>query len=607
MDEAQLQALLQQISQQVNAIQNLQGSIGKQNRAIEKLGNALEGKKDGDKEDKKGIAIFEKAFDKFTGIFTAKIFDLGQQIAGVIPTALFSELPNLQNSLAGLGSDLSLLTPAIAGLDGGFMVAAQGSTKLLEMGFDPLNRQVLNLAGRMSATNQNTAALFGSIENLIKQTDLSNNEIGSLAMSIQESSEQTGVSSERIVNGLNKLSGQLAFFNIGGLSNEVQQLTLSLQTGLPAALQELPAQLIGGLVQGGPALRSILGFEGNLDEMLRAGSGGEAAFQASVIELRDRLDQQIGLSQLSVTELQAIAPAFGGPQILNQIKQLGDAFEAGEQRADEAESFYNSLTNLMNQIKAPLQIIAAGIFNVFSDAVAPIAKMLQPLGPQLQEFGEKIGEYLLKAVHILLDLGIYLFDYIIPILAGAWAATKTYQMADFVAQKGIIATLGAVGSIISGGTSIAAAAAAVGAAQLTAVTAAVVAGATVAAVTDNLLDPVADGLRSIKDGIDQGNKQQQQQQTQQRLATANINNLTGQSDYERFIQSFMSNNIASLMLTESGNAEVFRTLVDRLGLIAAASLRTATNTTPTTHPPAAAGGGTPPRFTGPGATPATPP
>lgn len=604
MDEAQLQALLQQISGQVNAIQGLQNSIGKQNRRIEDLAKVLEGKGEKDQKEKSdGRKLLEASITKFVGIFGGKLDDLKQQLLGVIPTALFSELPNLQNSLAGLGSNLSLLTPSIAGLDGGFMAAAQGSTKLLEMGFDPLNRQVLNLAGRMTATNQNTAALFGSIENLIKQTDLSNNEIGSLAMSIQESSEQTGVSSERIVNGLNKLSGQLAFFNIGGLSNEVQQLTLSLQTGLPAALQELPAQLIGGLVQGGPALRSILGFEGNLDEMLRAGSGGEAAFQASVIQLRDRLDQQIGLSELSVTELQAIAPAFGGPQILNQIKQLGDAFEAGEQRADEAESFYNSLTNLMNQIKAPLQMIAAGIFNVFSDAVAPIAKMLQKLGPNLQQFGEMVGEHLLNLVKSLLDISIFVIDYVVPILVGIFAASKVYQAGDIILQQGIIATLAGGLSLISGGISAGLGVAAVTAANAAIGAASIAAGVTAGIITDNLLDPVADGLRSVRDGIDQGNKQQQQQQTQQRLSNINPNLVTGESAFEQFVRTFMGNNTASLMLTDRGRAETERAVLSQLQLIASSSMRIAGQTAPVVFPtPAGAGGGggTP---TGPGGNP----
>ena len=607
MDEVQLQQLLAGITQQNGQLAALRSTIGKQTREIEKQTQALTSGNNKKEEEKEGYLSFNRSVNKFKAVTEEFAGDFMQR-AFLAPINLFLESFNirifapLQDTLAGLGSEFSKLSPGLRGLDGGMMMAAQNSVKLLEMGFDPLNRQVLNLAGRMGTTNQNVGALFGSIENLIQQTDLSNNEIGDLALAVQESSERTGVSSERIVQGLNKLSGQLAFFNVGGLAKEIQDLTLSLQTGLPAALQELPAELIGGLVQGGPALRSILGFEGNLEEMIRAGAGGEAAFRDSVISLRDRLDEQIGLTQLSVTELQAIAPAFGGPQILNQIKQLADAFEEGDQVASIQESFSNSISNLVNQIKEPFQAIAAGIFNTLAQFVAPIANYLKGLNPNLQELGETIGGYLINIFKGVLDFAIIMTDYIIPILAGLATAVFTYNTADNILQNGILFTLGQIGFIFTGGLSLATA----GIAAATAGTA-IAAGVAVGIAVDKALDPVADGLRAVRDGIDKGNQREEQKDVRDRLDTANINNLTGQSDYERFIQSFMSNNIASLMLTESGNAEVFRTLVDRLGLIAAASLRTATNTTPTTHPPAAAGGGTPPRFTGFGATPAPPP
>lgn len=598
MDEVQLQQLLAGITQQNGQLAALRSTIGKQTREIEKQTQALTSGNNKKEEEKEGYLSFSRSVRKFeavTGEF-AKDF---MQRAFLAPINLFLEAFNvrvfapLQDTLAGLGSEFGELSPGLRGLDGGMMMAAQNSVKLLEMGFDPLNRQVLNLAGRMGTTNQNVGALFGSIENLIQQTDLSNNEIGDLALAVQESSERTGVSSERIVQGLNKLSGQLAFFNVGGLAKEIQDLTLSLQTGLPAALQELPAELIGGLVQGGPALRSILGFEGNLEEMIRAGSGGEAAFRDSVISLRDRLDEQIGLTQLSVTELQAIAPAFGGPQILNQIKQLADAFEEGDQVASIQEAFSNSISNLVNQIKEPFQAIAAGIFNTLAQFVAPIADLLKQLNPNLQELGQTIGNYLISIAKGILDVAIVLTDTLIPILVGAFTFAKAYQLGDIVAQRGLLVTLGQIGTLFTGGLSLITASFAT-AASTAAVTGALAAGTIAGVLVDNALDPVADGLRAVRDGIDKGNQRQEQKDVRDRLTTANINNLTGQSDYERFIQSFMSNNIASLMLTESGNAEVFRTLVDRLGLIAAASLRTATNTTPTVHPSPAAGAGTPP-------------
>ena len=607
MDEVQLQQLLAGITQQNGQLAALRSTIGKQTREIEKQTQALTSGNNKKEEEKEGYLSFARSVRKFEAV-TGEFGKDFMQRAFLAPINLFLESFNirifapLQDTLAGLGSEFSKLSPGLRGLDGGMMMAAQNSVKLLEMGFDPLNRQVLNLAGRMGTTNQNVGALFGSIENLIQQTDLSNNEIGDLALAVQQSSERTGVSSERIVQGLNKLSGQLAFFNVGGLAKEIQDLTLSLQTGLPAALQELPAELIGGLVQGGPALRSILGFEGNLEEMIRAGAGGEAAFRDSVISLRDRLDEQIGLTQLSVTELQAIAPAFGGPQILNQIKQLADAFEEGDQVASIQESFSNSISNLVNQIKEPFQAIAAGIFNTLAQFVAPIADYLKQLNPNLQELGETIGNHLISIFKGILDVAIIITDYVIPILAGLATAAMTYQAVDGIIQTGILINLGKIGAIFTGGLSLITTAT-----TLAAAAGSVAAGVLVGIAVDEALDPVADGLRAVRDGIDKGNQRQEQKDVRDRLATANINNLTGQSDYERFIQSFMSNNIASLMLTESGNAEVFRTLVDRLGLIAAASLRTATNTTPTTHPPAAAGGGMPPRFTGPGATPAPPP
>jgi len=579
MDETQLQQLLQGIQIQTSQLADLRTSIGRLNTRLREYTEGLK-PKDGD-DKKQPRDFFKGAIDKLSGQLGAALNNIGQQISASLPTALFNEFPRIQTQLAGLGSELSQLTPSLRGLDGGMMLAAQNSAKLLEMGFDPLNTEVLNLAGRMGTTGQNIGVLFGSIENLIRQTDLSNDEIGGLAAIVQESSEKTGVSSERIVQGLNQLSNQLALFNIGDMADGITNLTLALQTGLPAALQELPAQLIGGLVQGGPALRSILGFEGNLEEMIQAGAGGEPAMREAIVDLRDRLDDQIGLSKLSITELQAIAPAFGGVEILNQIKQLGDAFEEGDQTATIKDSFYNSIDNLMNQIKEPLQAIAAGVFNVFAELVGPLSKVFQEMNGGLQGLGEKIGNYLIDLIKSVLDLSIFLIDYIIPILAGAWVATKSYQLADTIVQQGQLLSIGALGTLFTGGISAAIAGATLTAANAASIGAGIVAGIMV----DEALDPVADGLRSVRDAIDKGNNLQQQQQTQQRLANANPNALAStQSDYERFISGFMRNNIASLMLTESGNAQVFSTLVSQLGLIATASLRTASNTTNTTFP-----------------------
>ena len=580
MDETQLQQLLQGIQMQTSQLTDLRTSIGRLNRKLEEYTNAVSGKKGDDSEKNKGQKVFESAVAKLAGQLGAGLNNIGQQISAALPTALFTEFPRIQTELAGLGSELSQLTPSLRGLDGGMMLAAQNSAKLLEMGFDPLNTEVLNLAGRMGTTGQNIGVLFGSIENLIRQTDLSNDEIGGLAATVQESSEKTGVSSERIVQGLNQLSNQLALFNIGDMADGITNLTLALQTGLPAALQELPAQLIGGLVQGGPALRSILGFEGNLEEMIQAGAGGEPAMREAIVDLRDRLDDQIGLSKLSITELQAIAPAFGGVEILNQIKQLGDAFEEGDQTATIKDSFYNSIDNLMNQIKEPLQAVAAGVFNVLAQFAGPLATRLQAINGGLEGVGEKIGNYLIELIKGILDLSIFFVDYLAPLLAGAWVATQAYQVSDAIIQNALLIATGINGSLFTLGASNIIAAAGVAAS-----TAALGAGIVTAVIVDEALDPVADGLRSVRDAIDTGNNLQQQQQTQQRLANANPNALAStQSDYERFISGFMRNNIASLMLTESGNAQVFSTLVSQLGLIATASLRTASNTTQTTFP-----------------------
>jgi len=459
------------------------------------------------------------------------------------------EFVTLSDRLAGLGSDISVLGDSVVGLDGGLLTAAKNSSALLEMGFDPLNRQVLNLAGRMDVTGQSTTVLFASIEKLVRQTDLSNSEIGDLAITVQQNSEETGVSTERIVKGLDSLSKSLDFLNIAGLSTEVQFLTVELQKGLPASLQALPGQLISGLVEGGEGLRSVLGVGGGrLEEILAMGTEGGPEFQLAIGELRDRLDKQIGLSQLSFAELEAIGPAFGGPQILNAIKQLDDAFKEGPPEANIQDAFDGSIKNLVNTLKEPLQFIASVLIENFVEFIKPIAVFLKDNREKvidvIKEAGNKLFQGILATATLLGNI-LKHTDKIIGVLVASKIAGS------------IAPTLTSLGMVFGGP-----AGAAVG--GLLGVGAGVLGGAFAADKVSKITDPITDGLGELKNLLQGANDLTEQQITEDRLSRISTPPERQQTDFELFIGNFMRESFTNLSMSQSGRAVIEERMLDAL-------------------------------------------
>jgi methyl-accepting chemotaxis protein len=458
------------------------------------------------------------------------------------------EFVTLSDRLAGLGSDISVLGDSVVGLDGGLLTAAKNSSALLEMGFDPLNRQVLNLAGRMDVTGQSTAVLFGSIEKLVRQTDLSNSEIGDLATTVQQNSEETGVSTERIVKGLDSLSKSLDFLNIAGLSTEVQFLTVELQKGLPASLQALPGQLISGLVEGGEGLRSVLGVGGGrLEEILSMGTQGGPEFQLAIGELRDRLDKQIGLSQLSFAELEAIGPAFGGPQILNAIKQLDDAFKEGPPEANIQDAFDGSIKNLVNTLKEPLQFIASVLIENFVEFVKPIATFLNNNREKVIEVLTGVGDKLFKgilATATLLGNILKHTDKIIGVLVASKAGGSLIPLGVSLGMRG-----GPTGALIGGAVGL---------------VASIAGGAFAADKVSKITDPITDGLGELKNLLQGANDLTEQQITEDRLSRISTPPERQQTDFELFIGNFMRESFTNLSMSQSGRAVIEERMLDAL-------------------------------------------
>ena len=542
--DPQLQDLINSISRQQQQLQTLGKSLGGLTDGLNGLSTQLASQSAG-----AGGAGGGGDTPSWVGQFTSKLRNSIQQVL----VESLTQVVQISDKLAGLGSGLSVLEGGITNLDGGLLTAAKNSTSLLEMGFDPLNRQVLNLAGRMDVTSQSTAVLFGSIEKLVRQTDMSSEEIGSLASQVQTNSEQTGVSAERIVKGLDGLSKQLDTFNLIGVSTEVQDLTLELQKGLPAALQGVPASIVTALTSGGPALRAFLGFEGDIDEILKSGAAGAEIFEKLSLQSRDRLDKQIQLSELGLTEMQSlVAGTPADAKLLNDLKQYTDALRGDAENADIAGSFDGSIQNLLNTIKEPLELISVKVIEGLVEIIKPLQGLMQGSREKLNKLVDSVAEKIIASLIALKDISLLMLDNL-GLIAGALVASKVGQGAASLGM-GVGSLFGPIGSVVGlavGGL------------------AGVVAGIFTKNQVDNVTNPLRDSLSEISDAIGEGNSLSQQQLDEERLSRITALPERQQTDFELFIGGLMRDNMATLMLSRGGREEFDARQLDALERIAA--------------------------------------
>lgn len=468
-------------------------------------------------------------------------------------------------------------------LAGSVQDAARNTASLVDIGISPLSTDILNLAGRMGVLGQDVGKLMSVNQKLFTQGGMNSQELNSLAATLEKASIDQSVSTDKLIDSLEKLTQALPTLNIAGLADEASQLTVELAKNLPAGMKDLAGTIVANLSTAEGAIRAqALGIGDIFESINRLGVDGAAELLAD--QLKDAGGFVSGFGQ-SVSN--SVIGAESLKNVVGEVGVLAQQFTQGSERAGEGgtlqviESFFESFNNLKEEIMKPIQEAGAELANIIMQYIPAISDFIQENGAAIKNslvslvkgsFSFFMG-FLRWAPNLIRIMGT-----IFGALAGYFAGRKLVS----AVRNGIFATmLGSLAAIavntaplslgagtVAGGVAGTAAAAALTGAEAAAIGVTTAVGAGVGLVlADELATPLEGMLDSITSIEAQGKRQEardENKEAEDRLDKLKDIQRQQLSDFDRFLQGFMARNIDQMSMTTEGQNRILATVVERL-------------------------------------------
>ena len=464
-------------------------------------------------------------------------------------------------------------------LAGSVQDAARNTASLVDIGISPLSTDILNLAGRMGVLGQDVGKLMSVNQKLFTQGGMNSQELNSLAATLEKASIDQSVSTDKLINSLEKLTQALPTLNIAGLADEASQLTVELAKNLPAGMKDLAGTIVANLSTAEGAIRAqALGIGDIFESINRLGVEGAAELLAT--QLKDAGGFVSGFGQ-SVSD--SVIGAESLKNVVGEVGVLSQQFTQGFERVGEGgtlqilESFFESFNNLKSEIMKPIQEAGAELANLIMQYVPAISDFIQENGGAIKNFLVslvKVSFNMLVTLVKGLPSIVRVIGTLIGAAAGFFVAQKAYQLARDVMTIGLLTTIAANTAIGSFGLGAGVGLAGGAAAGATLTGAALVGGAVGGVVGYQMADELATPLEGMIDSLTsieaQGKRREardENKETAERLDKLNDIQRQQLSDFDRFLQGFMARNIDQMSMTTEGQNRILATVVERLDIL----------------------------------------
>ena len=296
-----------------------------------------------------------EAFDKVTNLFVDQLVQAVDLLFNSIK-AQTVEFLNISDELLSVGFSIDQFKASYAEnnanllasntetsqrmltLAGSVQDAARNTASLVDIGISPLSTDILNLAGRMGVLGQDVGKLMSVNQKLFTQGGMNSQELNSLAATLEKASINQSVSTDKLVDSLEKLTQALPTLNIAGLADEASQLTVELAKNLPAGMKDLAGTIVANLSTAEGAIRAKALGMGDMFEMVNR-LGVEKTVELLTTQLKDAGKQVSAYGQSvrnSVIGAEALKNVFGEVGVLSQ------QFLQGSERAGEGGTLADS-------------------------------------------------------------------------------------------------------------------------------------------------------------------------------------------------------------------------------------------------------------------------
>lgn len=468
-------------------------------------------------------------------------------------------------------------------LAGSVQDAARNTASLVDIGISPLSTDILNLAGRMGVLGQDVGKLMSVNQKLFTQGGLNSQELNSLAATLEKASIDQSVSTDKLIDSLEKLTQALPTINIAGLSDEASQLTVELAKNLPAGMKDLAGTIVANLSTAEGAIRAQALGIGDMFEMVNR-LGVEGAAELLGTQLKDAGKQ---VSEYGQSVRNSVIGAESLKNVVGEVGVLAQQFTQGSERAGEGgtlkilESFFESFNNLKEEIMKPIQEAGAELANIIMQYVPAISDFIQQNGGAIKNFLVELVKgsfsffkgFLTWAPNLIRVMGT-----IFGALTGYFMARRIIGVARdsvFATMVGALVAIAANTAALSLGAGSAAGLGA-GAAAATTLTGAQTAGLVVGtvvgagvglAMADELATPLegmVDSITSIESQMKRREARDENKETVDRLDNLNYFQREQASEFDTFLKNFMARNIDEMAMSRNAQNTVMGILVDRV-------------------------------------------
>jgi len=246
----------------------------------------------------------------------------------------------------------------IKGLPGGIRQSLESLFKFQAEGLMNASKETLSLANKMGITGQNVGSLVKLQKTLITQGLLSTRERATFSESLNSFSTTYGVSTELLVNSVNKLGDSISIFGLTGSMATVDAVK-ELSARFPAFGDEI-SKFVNMLMKADFGTLANLGIDDDVAKLFSGGGAGAADILSIIDQTKKGMGRfgDIGSGRLSFPELEHIM-AQGG-----DVGGLGAALSTALENApitlaqEEGNKLMSDLTTALKMIFDPIAQIA---------------------------------------------------------------------------------------------------------------------------------------------------------------------------------------------------------------------------------------------------------
>lgn len=161
---------------------------------------------------------------------------------------------DIQRSAIAMGRDFQSInsTEMIQSLEDsyGATISMQAALEAFNAGVGLQSKSTIDLAAEMKATGQNSAAMLATMREAQVLGNLTNTELDNLAVNLDVTSKQYGISSDNLVKAINVLSNRMQDYGAIGLAQEVQRVMVDMTAKYGAGSEQLIGQFIDKITKG---------------------------------------------------------------------------------------------------------------------------------------------------------------------------------------------------------------------------------------------------------------------------------------------------------------------------------------------------------------------